>query len=171
MKKLFVPVVVLLVIAFIITGCGGTSPTTSNPAPATSAVTSTTSAPPVTSATSAPPTSATKPVTTTTTAVATTPPTTPASNKYGGTLRVIETQRPAPPGSGMGRQCASVYNTQQWAEERLMKEKGDGTMQPELAESWEVTSTGATPNVVLHLRKGSNSAMERIGMPRLWPGT
>jgi peptide/nickel transport system substrate-binding protein len=35
-----------------------------------------------------------------------------------------------------------------------MKEKLDGTMQPELAESWEVTATGATPNVLLHLRKG-----------------
>ena len=35
-----------------------------------------------------------------------------------------------------------------------MKEKLDGTMQPELAASWEVTATGATPNVVLHLQKG-----------------
>ncbi len=35
-----------------------------------------------------------------------------------------------------------------------MKEKLDGTMQPELVESWDVTPTGATPNVILHLRKG-----------------
>lgn len=68
---------------------------------------------------------------------------------------MIETAGPgAPIGAEWEGNAPPVYNTQQWAEERLMKEKLDGTMQPELAESWEVTATGTDPNVVLHLRKG-----------------
>jgi ABC-type transport system substrate-binding protein len=48
----------------------------------------------------------------------------------------------------------NCYITQQWAMERLLKTKLDGTMQPELAESWETTSSGDNPNMVFHLRKG-----------------
>jgi ABC-type transport system substrate-binding protein len=153
LKKLFIPVVVLLVIATIITACSS-SPTTTNPAPITTAAT--TVAPITTAATSVPPTSATsKPATTApvTTAVATT--TAPAANKYGGTLKVIENSGPsAALGAEWEGNSPPVYDTQQWAEERLLKEKGDGNMQPELAASWDATSTGDNPNIVFHLQKG-----------------
>jgi peptide/nickel transport system substrate-binding protein len=70
-------------------------------------------------------------------------------------LRVIEVAGPgAPIGAEWEGNSPPVYNTQQWAEERLMKENLDGSMKPELAESWEVTNTGSDPNILLHLRKG-----------------
>jgi peptide/nickel transport system substrate-binding protein len=140
--------------ATIITACSSTSSTT-NPAPTTTGATSTVTT--TTTATPAPPTSAaTKPATITATVTTTaTATTTVAASKYGGTLKVIENSGPgAPLGAEWEGNAPPVYNTQQWAEERLMKEKLDGTMQPELAASWDVTATGATPNVVLHLQKG-----------------
>jgi peptide/nickel transport system substrate-binding protein len=148
-KRLFVPLAILIVAAFIITGCGGTTPTTTGPAVTTSA---TTTAPTTTVATTAPTTSATKPPASTT--ATTTAPTTSASSQYGGTLRVIETAAPGAPLGAEWEGNLGTYNTQQWVLERLLKEKGDGTMQGELVETWEVTSTGDTPNVVFHLRKG-----------------
>ena len=48
----------------------------------------------------------------------------------------------------------NCYITQQWAMERLLKTKLDGTMQPELAKSYDVTSTGNNTNIVFHLREG-----------------
>jgi peptide/nickel transport system substrate-binding protein len=67
---------------------------------------------------------------------------------------VIENTAPgAPLGAEWEGNAPPVYNTQQWAEERLLKEKSDGTMQAELAEAWEIT-TGSNPNVLFRLRKG-----------------
>ncbi len=157
MKKLFIPLVVLLVIAFIITGCGGTTPTTSAP-PAqttTSAPPTTTTSAPATSkpATSAPTTSAPATSSAPTTSIPATPTSTSAA-QYGGTLRVIETAAPGPPIGAEWEGNLGTYNTQQWVLERLLKEQGDGTMGAEMVESWEVTATGDTPNVLFHLRKG-----------------
>jgi peptide/nickel transport system substrate-binding protein len=141
-KRLLIPLVILLTVAIILTGCSTASTTTSSPP--TTASTSTTPVNPPTSSTTHP--TSTTPSTSTTT---------PASSKYGGTLRVIETSAPgAPLGTEWEGNSPPVYNTQQWAEERLMKEKLDGTMQPELATSWDITATGDDPNVVLHLRQG-----------------
>jgi ABC-type transport system substrate-binding protein len=67
---------------------------------------------------------------------------------------VIESTAPGGPIGAEWEGNTGTYNTMQWGTERLMKEKIDGTMQPELAESWDVTAAGSTPNVVLHLRKG-----------------
>jgi ABC-type transport system substrate-binding protein len=68
---------------------------------------------------------------------------------------VVESSAPgAPLGAEWEGNAPPVYDTQQWAEERLMKEGSDGTMIPELATSWEVTATGADPNILLHLRQG-----------------
>jgi peptide/nickel transport system substrate-binding protein len=151
MKKVFVPLAILIVLAFVLSACGGGATTTTTTPPTSTAPTST--APVTTTApttTTAPVTSTTKPPTTTTTP----PTTTPASNKYGGTITVIESLAPGAPLGAEWEGNLGTYNTQQWAEERMLKEKLDGTMQGELAESWEVTSSGDTPNVVFHLRKG-----------------
>jgi peptide/nickel transport system substrate-binding protein len=158
LKKLVIPFVILLVIVLLAAGCSSNTTTTSpsqaatTSAPVTSAPA--TSAAPATTAANTP--SPSKAATTTTTTTTTSSPSAsaPSSNKYGGTLRVIEN---SPPGGPIGAEWEGnngTYNTMQWATERLMKEKLDGTMQPELAASWEVTATGATPNVVLHLQKG-----------------
>jgi peptide/nickel transport system substrate-binding protein len=86
-------------------------------------------------------------------------PTTPAApaptvSKFGGTLRIIETAAPGAPLGAEWEGNLGTYNTQMWVMERLLKEKLDGTMQGELAETWDVTATGDDPNVVFHLRKG-----------------
>ncbi|HSW58158.1 MAG TPA: ABC transporter substrate-binding protein [Dehalococcoidales bacterium] len=127
MKRLIIPLVILLLAAVLMSGCGQAAtpaPTTTAPVPAT-----------------------------TTPATTTAPATTPAS-KFGGTLRVIETAAPGAPIGAEWEGNLGTYNTQQWVLERLLKEKIDGTMQAELAERWEVTSTGTTPNIVFYLRKG-----------------
>ena len=142
MKKLIIPVVVILVLAFILTSCGGgTSAPPSSTAPQTTA--------PVTSY---PGTTTSLPISTSP-GSSSTPVSSPAS-KYGGTLRIIEVSAPGAPIGAEWEGNLGTYNTQQWCLERLLKEKLDGTMQPELAESWEVTSTGDSPNILFHLRKG-----------------
>ena len=145
MKRLLIPMLVLVVISLVVTACGTTATTTATTAPNHPAPTitkPTTTTPGVT-------------VPTTTKPAATTPAaTTPGTSKYGGTLRVIENAPPGPPIGAEWEGNLGTYNTQQWALERLLKEKLDGTMQAELVETWEVTATGATPNVLFHLRKG-----------------
>lgn len=144
MKRLSIPLVILAIVAIVLNGCSSASTTTTSP---------TTSNPTVT-------TPANTPTQTTTQPTSTSPPTassspTSSQSKYGGTLRIIETSAPgAPLGTEWEGNTPPVYNTQQWAEERLMKEKLDGTMQPELATSWDITTTGDDPNIVLHLRQG-----------------
>jgi peptide/nickel transport system substrate-binding protein len=148
-KKVFIPLAILIICAFVLSACAGGTTTT----PPTSTAPTTTVAPTSTAPTSTAPTSTTpKPTTTTTTPAPTT--TVPASSKNGGTLRVVESALVGAPLGAEWEGNLGTYNTQQWALERVMKEKLDGTMQPELAESWDVTSTGDDPNVVLHLRKG-----------------
>ena len=63
----------------------------------------------------------------------------------------------AAPGAPLGAEWEGnlgTYNTQQWVLERLLKEQIDGTMKGELAESWDVVSTGADPSITFHLRHG-----------------
>ncbi len=130
MKRLIIPLVVLILAAILITGCAKAATTTA--AKTTSAAPATTAAPAAT--TSAAPA--------------------PVINKFGGTLRIIETAAPGAPIGAEWEGNLGTYNTQQWVLERLLKEKVDGTMQAELAERWEVTSTGPEPNIVFYLRKG-----------------
>jgi ABC-type transport system substrate-binding protein len=78
----------------------------------------------------------------------------PVVSKFGGTLRIIEIAAPGAPLGAEWEGNLGTYNTQQWVLERLLKEKLDGTMQGELAETWDITSTGDSPNIVFHLRKG-----------------
>ena len=134
MKRLLFPLVILLVLASILAGCSAPAATTTTPA-----------ATKTTTATTAP--TATTPATATATAA-------PAVDKFGGTLRIIEIAAPGAPLGAEWEGNLGTYNTQQWVLERLLKEKLDGTMQGELAESWDVTATGDNPNILFHLRKG-----------------
>jgi len=141
MKRLTVSLAILLVLITIFTSCGTSTKTT---APAT------TTAPAITTA----PAKTTAPATTSPATTTAPPTTTTPVNKFGGTLRVIEISAPGAPLGAEWEGNLGTYNTQQWVLERLLKEKLDGTMQGELAESWDVTATGNNPNIVFHLRKG-----------------
>jgi peptide/nickel transport system substrate-binding protein len=93
----------------------------------------------------------TSPTATTTSPTATT---TPPVSKFGGTLRIIEIAAPGAPLGAEWEGNLGTYNTQQWVLERLLKEQLDGTMGGELAETWDIVSTGNSPSITFHLRKG-----------------
>jgi peptide/nickel transport system substrate-binding protein len=84
---------------------------------------------------------------------ATTSPTPTAEDKYGGTLRVIEIVAPGAPLGAEWEGNLGTYNTQQWVLERLLREQKDGSMKGELAESYDVVSTGNV-SVTFHMRQG-----------------
>jgi peptide/nickel transport system substrate-binding protein len=69
-------------------------------------------------------------------------------------LRIIEVAAPGAPLGAEWEGNLGTYNSQQWVLERLLKEKLDGTMQGELAESWDVVASGNSPSITFHLRKG-----------------
>ncbi len=109
MKKFIVALVILLVMATILAGCGGKTTTPSA-----------------------------------------TP--TPTLDKFGGTLRMIEALAPGAPLGAEWEGNLGTYNTQQWVLERLLREQKDGSMTGELAETWDVVTTGNV-SVTFHLRK------------------
>src|ERR1035437_9100796 len=107
MKRLLVPIVVLLVGAFIISGCSS-----STPAPATTAPATTQSAATTAAATTRPPVTTAAATTAATSAPAATKPasTTPAvgTPQYGGHLRVIYATGP---GTSIGMPQEAVGGT------------------------------------------------------------
>ncbi len=153
MKKLLIPLAILLVSAFIITACSSgasTTPAATTPAataPATTAPASTTAAATTKPATVAP----------STTPSATTNPsatTAPTSNKYGGTMRYIAPTGPgAPIGAPWFSNGTSTY-VMQFAEQTLLKQQLDGSITPYLASSYDVVSDPANPSLTFHLQKG-----------------
>jgi peptide/nickel transport system substrate-binding protein len=155
MKKLLVPLVILLIAVIVLTGCSSnatTTPPTSTAQPTTSAPTTT--AQPTTSA----PTTTAKPTTpTATSATPTFLPTTTApagTQQRGGVLRYIAQAGPgAPIGAPWFSNGTSTLGMQ-FAEEFLIKGMADATFQPNLAASWDVVSDPANPSVTLHLQKG-----------------
>ncbi len=154
MKKLLIPMGVLLILAFILAGCGG-SPSTTPPASSTPGTTA-----PTTTATTAPTTTAkpstTTPATTTpTTSATTTKPTsaTPTPSKYGGTLRIAGAAGPNIFGA-IWENSLSPITTQQIAIDTLIKEQVDGSFKPGLATAWEVKADQDNPSITFTLRKG-----------------
>jgi peptide/nickel transport system substrate-binding protein len=77
----------------------------------------------------------------------------PGAEKYGGTLRVIETLAPGAPLGAEWEGNLGTYNTQQWVMERLLREQKDGSMNGELAQTYDVDTTNGSVNVIFHLRK------------------
>lgn len=152
MKKVLIPLAVLLVCAFIITGCG-TGTTTTVPASATGTTK------PISTTTAGINFSTSNPLNTqnagsnTSSVTTSSASTQPSLNKYGGSLKIIEA---AAPGSPLGATWETPfgYSTTQIALEPLLKEQIDGTLDPRLATSYEVDTNPDSPSITFHLRKG-----------------
>ena len=135
MKKLFIPMAILLVSILLIAGCSSTTTTSPQQSSTSPPVTSTaqTSTVPIKPITSAPPTN-----------IVTTPV---GSNKYGGTLRWIEPNAPSAP---IGAVCNSA---QQICLEPVLIEYADASLAPGLA-SYEVNTDPDNPSITFHINKG-----------------
>ncbi len=129
MKKLSIPVVILLVLAIFATSCGGTTTTTT---------TSTSASPTATTTTTTKP-SATATTTTTLTGPMTTTATTPAGDaKYGGTLRIIYPYSPASTPGWPGDTTNPQKLWTCWLTfEPLVKLDAAGVPEPWLATEWK----------------------------------
>jgi peptide/nickel transport system substrate-binding protein len=136
-------VTILLVCAFIISGCTSTPTTTQAPVVTTQAPAVTTQAPPTT--TKAPVVTTQVPPTTTTKA----PPTTTAAGpKRGGIFRFISATGNTTPGgwpAEMSMDSSPAY-------EALIAQNREGKMQPNLALSWEIATDRSS--VTFKLRQG-----------------
>jgi peptide/nickel transport system substrate-binding protein len=152
-KKLLVPVAILLISAFIITGCG-----TSTPSPAA------TTTGPTTLATTQPVTTTARPATTTAPYTPTNPapttiapapiPSSAGTAKTGGMLRWVSANTPGTPiGWNPETSGGSVF-TMQLALQYLLKEQIDGSLTPNLATSYDVVSDPANASLTFHLRQG-----------------
>lgn len=145
MKRLVIPLTILLILAFIITGCGRTSPTPTQPVATKAAATTQIAATTKPAATTAAPTTI-KPATTTA------PVTTkPADDKYGGDLKVL-----IPPvflNIGYPPRPVPGFNPFQVAQtiESVLQVDNQGNPVPWLATSWEVVDD---KTLILKLRQG-----------------
>ena len=142
MKRLLVPLAILLITAFIITGCGSPTTTTTTK-PAATTPTSTTPGP--TSTTTSP--AVTKPTTTT--------PTTPSptgASKYGGILKYAHTASPGTPIGWIPETFGGATITIQLVMEFPIKEMSDASLVPWLAESW--TEDPATNSITMKIKRG-----------------
>ncbi len=157
MKRLLIPLLGLLITAFIITGCSTSTPTPSTPAASQPATT--------TPIISAPPTTTTKPTTTAPTATApptttTTAPSTAASTtqtaavKYGGTMKYITAQGISSPIGYTPEVTGSSIFSMQVAMQGMIREQADGSFTPTLATSWDINPDPNNPSITWHLRKG-----------------
>jgi peptide/nickel transport system substrate-binding protein len=148
MKKLLITLAIVLISAIVITGCSSattTTPVATGPAATTAALTTAavTTRPPAATGTVP---AVTKP------AASTAAPS--GVNKYGGTIRYIAPTGPgAPIGAPWLANGTSTY-VMQFAEQFLLKEEFDGSLQPFLASSWDVVSDAANPSITFHLQKG-----------------
>jgi peptide/nickel transport system substrate-binding protein len=155
MKRLFMPLVVLLVLASLIAGCSSSNtPTTSAPAPTTSTTAPQTQTPTTTQTTAitaAPlPTGSTTPTATKTTTTAS--PTAPAANPvYGGTLKVILGQGPANVGYFPTQTFQDETYAPSWSD-RLFDLDLQGNLVPNLALGYDYPPN--SKSITLHLRPG-----------------
>jgi peptide/nickel transport system substrate-binding protein len=156
LKKVSVLLVILLLCAFILSSCnsGNSTTTPASTTPKTTAPAATTAAAttPV-STTQAATQPATKPATT---AAVTSAAATPASGSktYGGTLRWVEAIGPSSP-IGLPAECLGPSGVSpQITEQTLLKEMLDGSIQPNLAASYEVVTDASNPSITFKLQKG-----------------
>lgn len=160
MKRLTIPVVILLVCAFIITGCqsGTSSPTPTPTTPTVTAPVTTTSQP------STPTATTTSPATPTASATTTKPSTTPSASttvgatttptgKYGGNLRYVLASPPGTPFNPW-EATGGTISSMQFVIQPLLREDLPGVQVPVLATSWELHPTDNPPNIVFKLRQG-----------------
>jgi peptide/nickel transport system substrate-binding protein len=153
-KKFLVPLAILLVIVFLVAGCGkATTTTTTAPVTTTAAPTSTTAAP--TSTTAAPTTTTAKPTTTTAAPTTTTAAPTTVAPTTGGIYRIITSAGPQVLGyipdmgpSDSGAVFPMIERLMDATKDRSM---GNG-LEPVLAES--VDDDVANKRIVFHIRPG-----------------
>jgi peptide/nickel transport system substrate-binding protein len=146
MRKVFIPLAVLLVCAFLIAGCGTSS--TPTPSPATNPTTTSAAANPTAATTSAAP----QPAATTPSPAATTAtPVSGTTSKYGGTLTWVESSAPGAP---IGYPAESGGGGNQYAIQPLIKEQLGGTFASCLAASYDIVSDLKNPSITFQLRKG-----------------
>ncbi len=147
MKKLLVRLMVLLIGALIITGCGGTSSPT--PAATTPAKITTPAATTVAATTAA---ATIKPATTA--AATTAAPSSPAagSQKYGGKIRFIFPMAPSSP-IGVPWEAPFGNGCQTISLEAMLTPLIDSTLLPKLA-SYEMVPDPNAPAQIFHLIKG-----------------
>ena len=143
MKKLLIPLVILLVAAFIITGCGTTSSTSATPPPSAS------SAAPITTSL-APAVTSTQPAA----SAPTSPTTTPNAASYGGTLRFISASVPGTPIGWMPETTGASTVSMQVSLEFLLHEDRQGNLTPWLASSYTVNPDPNNSSITFHLRQG-----------------
>lgn len=147
MKKLAIPITVLLVAAFIITGCSTATTTSNQP---------TTSIPATTPAATTPYTTTTSAPSPTTSATATSPSPSATANapQYGGTLKWIQSIGPTTPIGWVAEAGGPSLTTMQLSIEEMLSGQLDGSLQPMLATSYDVNSDPNNPSVTFHLRQG-----------------
>jgi len=132
MKRLFVILLGLIVIASLLMGCGETTTTTTTSAPSTTPV-KTTPAP-------------------TPTATTTTPaPTTPAVNKYGGTLKIIIIAGPQNAGGLPAEVFGPDATSFQFVYDPLLRGDANGGVIPWLAETYQLADDHMS--ITFNLRK------------------
>lgn len=144
MKKLFVPLVILLVFSLIAISCSTASSTTS-----------TTHSLPTTAAVTTPP--ASTPLTTSTTPVVASPTAspTPSANQpqYGGTLTILTDGGITTFGAPWeASPPLTITKVPYVSLEALLKTDDQGNFQPSLAQSWDIAPDGSS--VTFHLRQG-----------------
>ncbi len=150
MKKVFIPLAIILILAFIVTGCGTSSPTPSATTPAKTSAPAATTAVATTPAATTP--AATKPASSPTVALPTASISpTASSSKYGGVLRLIESSAPGTP---IGYPAESGGGGNQYSLQPMTKEQLGGTFTPCLATSYDINPDPKNPSITLHLRKG-----------------
>jgi peptide/nickel transport system substrate-binding protein len=155
MKKYLIPLVILLIVAFIITGCGST--TTSSTTPAVPVTTTLTSVPSSTITIPVSTTTQTNTTTASTTPAKTTPPTTTQAsdkNKYGGTLTYIQSTAPGTPFGWPGEAAGTSMLALQISILPLLDEEYNGDLNPLLAASYDVDTSADKPSITFKLKKG-----------------
>jgi peptide/nickel transport system substrate-binding protein len=149
MKKFLIPLVVVLVLAFIITGCSSGSTTTSTTSTTKPTTTTTTTQP--TTTTTQPTSTTTQPTTSTTTSTSTTP----SPGVYGGTLTIVYASGPTAlsyvPAMGPTDHSLVFPAAENLVEATAARETSTG-VEPWLCESVDDNPQALT--ITWHLRKG-----------------
>ncbi len=156
MKKLLVPLVVLLTLSLILTACSSTpsATTTSSAPPPTSTAAQQTEAPPSTTAAITavpPPASSSAPKPTTSTAAPPPPTTASGTPVYGGTLKAILGAGPANVGYFPTQTFQDVTYGPTWSD-RLFDLDTQGNLVPNVATGYDYPA-GAL-YIIVHLRAG-----------------
>ena len=146
MRKVLIPLLVLLIGVLIVAGCSSGATTTTSTAKPTATT-------PGATTTGAVTTTAVKP--TTGTATATKPPTpTATASKYGGIMIDIEASGPGTPFGWPPDLAGGAGISGQIGLDQLLHEDRTGKIFPNLATSYDVVSDPKNASITFHLRKG-----------------